>query len=308
MKTIAPDYYMEFACIKGACRHSCCVGWEIDVDPESRERYRTVRGAVGKKLAENIVDCPDVAHFKLDAEERCPFLQADGLCEMIIALGEASLCQICADHPRFRNFFSDSTELGLGLCCEAAAGLILSRREPTGFITIEDDGADGEAYEDEREIREIRAALIGRAQERGLNVERRLKRILDDMEIEMPVISYARWAEFMLGLERMDDGWARRLGTLNKPCEATLVGWDTEFEQLLTYLLWRHLPGVLDDGDLEGRVAFCALMWCIMRRMFALSGGGFEELVEITRLYSSEIEYSDENIGRILEELHKNGI
>lgn len=307
MKTVVPDYYMEFACIKGACRHSCCAGWEIDIDPESRERYRKMTGAIGGKLAENIVDGPDGAHFRLGAGERCPFLRADGLCEMIIALGEESLCQICADHPRFRNFFSDSTELGLGLCCEAAGRLILSWNEPVRFAAIEDDGADGVAYEDERELREIRAELIELAQERSIDIERRVERILGEVDIVLPEIPYAHWAEFLTGLERLDDNWADRLEAL-KTAEATVEGWETEFEQLLVYLLWRQLPGALDDGDVEGRVAFCALMWRIMRRMFAVSGGGLDELVEIVRLYSSEIEYSDENVGEILAELHRNGV
>lgn len=308
MKTVVPDYYMEFACIKGACRHSCCIGWEIDIDSESRERYRKITGAIGKKLAENIVDGPVGAHFRLGEGERCPFLQADGLCEMIIEMGEGSLCRICADHPRFRNFFSDSIELGLGLCCEAAGRLILSRKKPVRFVVMEDDGAEEDVYEDEQELREIRGGLIELAQDRRMSVERRLERILDEMDIALPEITYARWAEFLAGLERLDQAWNGRLDALRREVDAAIEGWEMEFEQLLVYLLWRHLPGALDDGDLEGRVAFCGLMWRIMRRMFAVSGEGLDGLVEIARLYSAEIEYSDENIGKILEELHRNGV
>lgn len=40
MKRVVPDYYADFACIAGACRHTCCVGWEIDIDPDSLRRYR----------------------------------------------------------------------------------------------------------------------------------------------------------------------------------------------------------------------------------------------------------------------------
>jgi lysine-N-methylase len=36
MKLIAPDTYPEFCCIADRCRHSCCIGWEIDVDPDKR--------------------------------------------------------------------------------------------------------------------------------------------------------------------------------------------------------------------------------------------------------------------------------
>ena len=35
MLTVRPDFYDDFHCLASACRHSCCVGWEIDVDAES---------------------------------------------------------------------------------------------------------------------------------------------------------------------------------------------------------------------------------------------------------------------------------
>ncbi len=48
--------------------------------------------------------------------------------------------QICADHPRYRHFYTGVTEVGLGLCCEAAARQALTRREPLRIVTLEDDG------------------------------------------------------------------------------------------------------------------------------------------------------------------------
>ena len=123
MKLIAPDYYPQFRCIADKCRHSCCIGWEIDIDPETRETYRRVPGPFGERLNAAIED-GEVSTFRLGKGERCPMLNASGLCDLITALGEGALCQICADHPRFRSYFSDRTELGLGLCCEEAARLV----------------------------------------------------------------------------------------------------------------------------------------------------------------------------------------
>ena len=39
MKLYAPTYYKNFKCIADACEHSCCIGWEIDIDPEALEKY-----------------------------------------------------------------------------------------------------------------------------------------------------------------------------------------------------------------------------------------------------------------------------
>ena len=128
MKLIAPEYYTKFHCIADKCRHSCCVGWEIAIDPDKLVYYRSIEGEFGARLQKGIAEADDAAQFILDDEERCPFLNRTGLCDMITALGEDALCQICRDHPRFRNFYADRTEIGLGLCCEAAGELILSQQ------------------------------------------------------------------------------------------------------------------------------------------------------------------------------------
>lgn len=35
MKYKVPSYYKDFKCIAGSCKHTCCEGWEIDVDEAS---------------------------------------------------------------------------------------------------------------------------------------------------------------------------------------------------------------------------------------------------------------------------------
>ena len=44
MKLIAPEYYTKFHCIADKCRHSCCVGWEIEIDPDKLVYYRSIEG------------------------------------------------------------------------------------------------------------------------------------------------------------------------------------------------------------------------------------------------------------------------
>jgi lysine-N-methylase len=293
MRVIVPDYYKEFSCIAGACRHSCCIGWEIDIDEETMETYRALPDPLGARLRENIVP-GDPPHFRLGAGERCPFLNKEGLCDLIIGLGEDCLCQICADHPRFRNFLSDRTEIGLGLCCEAAAELILHRQEPMGFITLEDDGGDEEP---DAAFLAFREKLLALAQNRALPVEQRVKNILAACGVAMEVDS-SHWQRFLGQLERLDDVWLDVLARLSEPQQVVDSCWEIPLEQLLCYLLFRHLAGALEDGDVQGRVAYCCLMWYLLRQMLR------NDLPEIARLYSSEIEYSDENMEAILEEIN----
>ena len=306
MKIIAPDYFGEFSCIKGACRHSCCAGWEIDIDQDSLDYYRSVPGEMGRRLVRSIETENCEAHFRLDADGRCPFLNGDGLCDIILEMGEDSLCRICSDHPRFRNFFSDRTEVGLGLCCEAAGKLILARERAVQLTVIQDDGAGEAADEDEECVCALRDELTAIIQDRSQPVEARVARMLGYAEAEMDGVSIERWAEFLLGLERLDDGWALFLKRLCEGCGARdMPELDNAFENLMAYLLYRHLPGALDDGDLGGRIAFCALMWRVLRAICAKENADMEDMIEIARLYSSEIEYSDENIGAILDQIHR---
>ncbi len=137
MRIRKPDYYDRFHCIAGACKDSCCIGWEIDVDEEKREAYRKVTGALGERLR-TCVDWEE-GHFVLQGkEERCPFLNQENLCELIMELGEESLCDICREHPRFYEWYENLTEVGLGLCCEEAARLLFEEERPIQFVTEED--------------------------------------------------------------------------------------------------------------------------------------------------------------------------
>ena len=96
-----PGYCEKFRCIADRCIDSCCVGWEIDVDSRTAAYYESVSGDFGERLRKNISD----GCFVLDRDERCPFLNERGLCDIIIELGEDKLCQICSDHPRYFEWF-----------------------------------------------------------------------------------------------------------------------------------------------------------------------------------------------------------
>ena len=141
MLYVRPDFYDAFRCPAAACRHSCCVGWEIDVDEDALQYYRSLGGKLGDELRRKIALYP-TPHFHLTADERCPFLRSDGLCRLICELGEDSLCDICALHPRFYNEYPGRIEMGLGLVCEEAARLILSWPKPLRLIRLEGDGAE----------------------------------------------------------------------------------------------------------------------------------------------------------------------
>ena len=112
MQHIFPDYYKDFKCIASRCKYNCCIGWEIDIDDDTAAFYKTVGGDIGKRLCENIAN-EGTEHFILGENERCPFLNKNNLCDIIIELGEEHICTICQKHPRFEMSCPDVLKQGL---------------------------------------------------------------------------------------------------------------------------------------------------------------------------------------------------
>ena len=303
MKHIAPDYYPQFRCIAGECRHNCCIGWEIDVDEDTLRYYQSLEGEMGERLRKNIDFSAEPPHFILSENERCPFLNDRNLCDLILEKGEGALCQICDDHPRFYNDFSDHVEAGLGLCCEAAGRLIIGKKEKMQLICLE----DGEEVPDAQEqaLCDLRDTLMNIAQDRALSIDARMAQVLAHAGAALPQATMADWAQFLMQLEQMDPAWQGHLQQLHKQ-EIVWpdAAWDTAFEQLLCYFLYRHMPGALQDGCVGERVAFAVLSVQVIRALCGMREKvQIDDIVEISRMYSSEIEYSDENVDALLDAL-----
>ena len=280
MKYYVPEYYSLFKCTASLCAHTCCRGWEIDIDDDAMRRFGSVTGPFGERIRSSIAVSPEGASFVLKEDESCPFLRTDGLCDMILALGEDSLCQICRDHPRFRSFFGAREETGLGLCCEAAAELILNYPHAPALILTNDDGYEDGPCDGEEELLSRRASLMQNMPER--------------MEID-----YAEAKKLLLGLERLDDKWTEMLSCLisEEKCDVPA----SKLQRLWEYLLFHHLPEALDsDFSIEEHEKFCRFSLEIIRKIAASSGLSLEETA---RIWSSEIEYSDENISIIMDAL-----
>ena len=136
-RLFAPRYYVDFECIKGDCRHSCCIGWEIDVDAVAMSRYSSLSGEIGNVIRKSISDT-DPPHFVLREDGSCPHLSGCGLCNIISEIGDEYLCDICRLHPRFFNDTASGREVGLGMSCEEACRIILSSDGYIDMIEIGD--------------------------------------------------------------------------------------------------------------------------------------------------------------------------
>ncbi|MBQ3078842.1 MAG: flagellin lysine-N-methylase [Clostridia bacterium] len=298
MKLYAPDYYPLFSCTAGACRHSCCIGWEIDIDDETLEKYRSVPGAFGKRLKEGISEKPEGSCFQMKDGGRCPFLNESGLCDIIIEFGEDALSDICADHPRFRNYLSDRTEIGLGLTCETAAELILSRKARTKIFEIaEDDEEEAPLSEFEKHMLSVRSRILSFAYDSSLPIYEKLTLLLQYASPESADLSFEEAVQTYLSFEILDDEWRNLLKHAKSGGSRALSGEEEPiFSNLLGYFVYRHITNAWDECDLAARASFIAHA---VRFLITLCEN--RDPIDTIRMYSSEIEYSDENLERLLE-------
>lgn len=308
MQYVYPDYYKKFNCISSECKHNCCIGWEIDIDSETLDYYSSVGGEIGKRLKENI-SYNDVPHFILSKNDRCPFLNENNLCDIITDLGEESLCDICYSHPRFYNEFSGRTEVGLGLCCEAAAKLILGQKHHICLKSEENlKSADKNII--------LRDKLIKILQNGDKSIIKRCEEMLDFLNIRPLKTSIDKQIDFLLSLERLDKKWTKTLITVKESHKTSdfdsfdkyMADRQIEYEQLLVYFIYRHFASASEESEIKASALFAVFGYTIIHAIGAVifSQKGkytFENQVEITRMFSAEIEYSEDNFKKILNML-----
>ena len=305
MKYIAPAYYRDFKCIASACRHSCCIGWEVDIDADTLAAYESMIAPYGEKIRESI-DFDGDPHFRLREGDRCPHLSASGLCNIITECGESSLCQICSDHPRYRNLYEGVTEIGLGLSCEEAARLALESENALGVLVSDSEDFATAEYraeypielfcEDERFVAEAKAEYISLINNRDLSIGERLSRLLPKMPTAEKIKA------LFLSLEILDETWRKRVENISAE------HFSLDFEKYADYIERTVIAFIFRHTSCESFyspktvAAFAALSTIIV----ATLSDKISSFADTLRAYSAEIEYSTDNTDKILDFIEEN--
>ena len=316
MKHIYPDYYENFRCIADKCVHNCCIGWEIDIDEDTASMYRQTEGDLGNRLRDNIDFSADSPCFILAQDERCPFLNSKNLCDIITAMGEESLCTICSEHPRFHNELPLRIESGLGMCCEEAARIILTKKDKVTLVS-----ETGDSQETDDEIIKFRDELLSLVQNREMSIDERAEAILCACNAQLPPYSWGEWAEILLSYEQLDGNWTQLLNLLRDKGDNSKAGTDalrfdkfmdenqTEYENLLHYFIYRHVANAPDMDEAGVRAAFAVFAYRLIHILHTLLWAEKESLTaeertDVCRMFSAEIEYSDENLYALFDEFY----
>ncbi len=289
---IKPNYFKCFSCKASECKHNCCIGWEINIDEKTIEKYKKAKCGFLKDVKNSINN----SSFVLTQNKRCPFLNEDNLCKIIINSGEKSLCDICREHPRFYNFVAGRYEAGLGISCEEAAKLILEFDKKVKIKGVH----MCTSFED-RNFLKLRKKIFKSLQNDRIPLSKRIE-IFEDIYDYDFVKSY----EMFINLEKLSDErdkYFERIKEGEIKCFDIIdnLKWQKAFENLLLYFVYRHFT----SANIY-KLKFALFCMQTIAIIFANSNENIETFIDIARVFSSEIEYSPENTEYILNFVMEN--
>ena len=321
-----PCYYDDFLCKADECSDNCCIGWEICIDEKTAEKYKSEKGEFGKHLCESISFSHEPS-FILNGE-RCPLLNENNLCDIIINLGKDSLCQICRDHPRYFEWYGNTKEGGLGLSCEEAARLILTDGCYADYFEGEvDEAADEDSDESTFAfLFSVREKIYDILADCSLPLEARFSEVLSLAEGTELILSssvpqnatcsfsFEKEAEGIIRVlgetEPIDEKWTYKLKKLTAFLDGNpLLTPDKEeekyLERLFAYFVWRYFLKSVFDLQVKEKIRFALFSVTVIFALYrSESEKSFDSLLRSAVLYSKQMEYSDENIEIFYEKLY----
>ena len=293
-----PDDYTAFRCLAGACPQTCCAAWEIVVDPDAQDAYLRLQHPLAAKLRRVLrVDSEGDTYFA-QTDGRCPFLCADGLCELQRTLGEQSLCRTCRDFPRWEVLLCDRVEQGLSPACpEAARRLtaavtavrdrvlaLLARPEHTAYENLA--AARAFACAAQRLLGRHRIAALAAGDVPGVTADAAPEPMLPAAlaaAFASPEPLDARWPELLRRAAALPACPPPRMTPVQQTCLAQTI-------------VWRHGMDALDDRDVVFPVRYAAATLRLLDCLAAVSGCTDAQLVV---LVTREVENDPEALSRL---------
>ena len=297
MISLYPTFYHTFQCKANQCHHTCCQKWTIDVDEETAKLYQTLPTPLGEDLRKFMTVDDEGYYFMFsDKQPTCPLLREDGLCRVVLELGEDSLCDTCHMHPRFYKYIEDLELCGVGLSCEESVEKLLATEGNQLLFTIEDD--DDEFTAEDHPVLENIFDLL------ALGINPAICQFTPNHSI--------RYCQKLISIykktEPIDEEWTKQLAHLEDMLSSTTAMNTTDLltldaqetvtlNKVYQYILYRQID-LLAEYSLESlvRYAFDATVF------IALLTHQFGNLPEQIRRWSEQIEYDEDNVAFLFNE------
>ena len=294
MISIYPTIYHAFQCKADQCENTCCQLWTIDIDEPTAERYHSMTGSLGESLRQAITVDDEGSHFIFSkAQPMCPLLNENGLCKVVLELGEEGLCDTCHMHPRFYKYIEDLELCGVGLSCEASVELLAQNKTIDSLLfTIEDD--DNEFTSEERLTLQNVFELL------AFDLDPNLFQYTQNPTKQ----SFKELLDLYKQTEPIDENWTAQVNTLSSKLDQLIASVQTYIQQedmslfnkVYQYILYRQID-MLSDYSLESILAYAKDGTDYILIASALDG---QPLKQIAR-WSQQIEYDEDNVELLLQ-------
>lgn len=317
-----PSFYGQFRCLASDCPDSCCAQWEIPVDDKSWEFFSSLQTPFGEKIRAGVATDADGDRIFTQTGSRCPFLNAENLCDIRINLGWEHTCEVCRQHPDFIEEYDDFTEICPSFSCPAAAQLITaapagayprhSSSSPDSYLVfalglrnrvldILDRGGD---------FSSLASACLSEV----FSAENAFASDYPEDDIDFPRAEYdgiypSKQLDYYDGIlsvcsrnEILTDEWK---GILEKCAAAdenavnsAFLQTDGEMTQALKYLFYRFFLKAVNGYPVSFLAELLVQLVCTLKAFSVITGKPF---AEICRLCSKETEHSAENLSSFAE-------
>ena len=294
MISLYPTIYHTFQCKADRCENTCCQLWTIDIDETTAERYHAMTGPLGESLRQATTVDDEGSHFVFSKEQpMCPLLNENGLCKVVLELGEEGLCDTCHMHPRFYKYIEDLELCGVGLSCEASVELLAEDTQSDQVIfTIEDD--DDEFSPDERlTIQNIFELL-------AFDIDSSYFQYSPNPDVQY----YAKLLDLYGTTEPIDEEWTTQInilshdtGKLITAVQSYIANHDMGlFNKVFQYILYRQID-MLADYSLESILSYARDGVEYILITSAIEGSPLKQIAR----WSQQIEYDEDNVELLLQ-------
>ena len=314
---VTPKFYTEFACIAGKCPDTCCKDWDIVVDDETIDFYRSTGDNDLISRLKTDDDGDTVIQFDNGV---CPFLNGNKLCGIQLKYGGERICKTCREFPRITQDYTEFEERMLTFACPESARMMMSDKSAFDFITDikicrDDNGYDKEYMNFLLRARFMTAEIFrsnapfAKKMRRALAFTENAQALIDDEIFKIEYLSdYATYPypaeepdrsfifERCKTLDVMDSHWLKTLCECSK--EKIPTGLDEDWTCIALYYIARYYLTAISTYDIITTVKriYCAWILCGAMVSHEHAESDAQARALIYQKYSKEIEHSDENL------------
>ncbi len=140
-----PEWLLNFRCSGGLCEHTCCQGWNINVDEKHAQMYLQFSDSCFQPIIHTLMKKTPVLrkHKKSNQEYlfhlpdmpdgKCPLMNQQGLCSLQIKFGPNALCNTCFFFPRLMWQIDNNYSMSCSLSCPEVLKLAIKPENPGNF-------------------------------------------------------------------------------------------------------------------------------------------------------------------------------